>query len=71
MLRDPGRIDRVLEEIAFYWKSQPDMRLMQLLENVAESHVRECACGQDKMFSCCMYGIEEDELLRRLREVYG
>ena len=35
-MRDPERIDVVLEVIRFYWKQDPDLRLMQLLYNAAK-----------------------------------
>lgn len=33
-MRDPNRIDRILEKLCAIWKTQPDMRLGQLLVNV-------------------------------------
>lgn len=33
-MRDPARIDRVIEKLRDLWKLQPDMRLGQLLVNV-------------------------------------
>jgi uncharacterized protein YihD (DUF1040 family) len=55
-MRDPKRIDRVLQTVAAYWKQHPDLRLMQLLLNLAyEGH-------QDPFYL-------EDELLEeRLRQ---
>lgn len=35
MPRDPERIDRVIEKLRVLWKTCPDMRLGQLLVNVA------------------------------------
>ena len=33
-MRDPNRIDSVIEKLRALWKTQPDMRLGQLLVNV-------------------------------------
>ena len=33
-MRDPKRIDRVLEIVKIYWKSHPDLRLAQLISNM-------------------------------------
>jgi hypothetical protein len=33
-MRDPNRIDRIIEKLSALWKTQPDMRLGQLLVNV-------------------------------------
>jgi uncharacterized protein YihD (DUF1040 family) len=34
-MRDPQRIDRILEQLEIAWKKSPDLRLGQLLINVA------------------------------------
>lgn len=34
-MRDPNRIDPILQAIGEYWKQHPDMRLGQLIENLA------------------------------------
>jgi len=33
-MRDPDRIDLVIEELREVWKQNPDMRLTQLIQNV-------------------------------------
>lgn len=35
-MRDPNRIDRILNLIAVLWRRNPDMRLGQLLSNFAD-----------------------------------
>lgn len=57
-MRDPDRIDPTLDEIAFYWKAYPDLRLTQLLLNTVKDDENA-------------YYLEEDELLERMRELYG
>ena len=55
-MRDPERIDGILNELGEIWKCYPDLRLGQLLLNVA----------RDPM----LYYIEDDELMVRLEECY-
>lgn len=37
-MRDEERIDRVLEELDDYWHEHPDLRLSQVIGNVAQSY---------------------------------
>ena len=37
-MRDPRRIDEVLNIIKIYWEQHPDLRLCQLLSNIAVSN---------------------------------
>lgn len=55
-IRDPGRVDIVLEVIKKYWKRNPSMRLCQLLGN--------CFATND------LYFIEDDELVEELEKAY-
>lgn len=55
-MRDPERIDGILNELGEIWKGYPDLRLGQLLLNVA----------RDPM----LYYIEDDELMARLERCY-
>lgn len=34
-MRDPKRIDPLLEELRKYWKNNPDLRLGQIISNTA------------------------------------
>jgi uncharacterized protein YihD (DUF1040 family) len=36
-MRDPKRIDKVINELKKFWKSAPDLRLCQLLSSAARS----------------------------------
>lgn len=56
-MRDPNRIDRILEAVKAIWKKHPDMRLGQLLCNV----LRDPA----------LYYIEDADLVSALKEYYG
>ncbi len=87
MNRSPDRIEPTLDKIREIWYRNPDLRLTQLLENVAirgtvrtsPAQFEEMTIGEqyiklmdaESQHSCCMYGMEEDELLRRLHETYG
>ena len=53
-MRDPKRIPGILHEIGRVWEAFPDMRLGQLLLNVAADPA--------------LYYLEDDELVHRLLE---
>jgi uncharacterized protein YihD (DUF1040 family) len=55
-MRDPKRIDEVLELIRQIWKEKPDLRLTQLILNARDKYDP--------------YYMEDDVLVKRLREVY-
>jgi uncharacterized protein YihD (DUF1040 family) len=57
-MRDPNRIDKVLNTIKFFWKKNPDLRLAQMILNLAGDN-------EDIFF------MEEDELLERLNALYS
>ena len=52
--RDPARIPDVLSWVAIYWKRHPDLRLGQLLGNMADM--------SDP------YHLEDDVLLQRIKK---
>ncbi|MCU0706558.1 MAG: hypothetical protein MUF18_21590 [Fimbriiglobus sp.] len=56
-MRDPARIEPILEEIRRIWTACPDLRLSQLLVNVIRSPE---PCPQ-------IFYFEDDKLLDRLR----
>ena len=58
-MRDPKRIDDVLETIGTIWKKSPDLRLLQLLINALLS------VKQDYY-----YYVEDDILIKSLEEYY-
>jgi len=55
-MRDPERIDRILQEIGDIWRKYPDMRLGQLIGNVLEG--------------TALYYVEDDGLVSALRDEY-
>ena len=55
-MRDPKRIDVILQEISTIWHKYPDMRLGQLIGNVLE--------GPN------LYYVEDDSLVKALKDVY-
>ncbi len=61
-MRDPKRIDPLLALVRRIWMKSPDLRLGQLIDNCAEYEERG---DRD------VYGMEDDVLERRLREVYN
>lgn len=52
--------EAVLDRIRQVWYANPELRFMQLLENVKVTSE-----------SCCMYYMEDDELVEKLGRVYG
>ncbi len=57
-MRDPARIDRILNMLKRYWKTYPDLRLGQIVENAAHAG-REPGGGQSDTFNV------EDEVVER------
>ena len=55
-MRDPKRIDVILQEISTIWHKYPDMRLGQLIGNVLEGP--------------SLYYVEDDSLVKALKDVY-
>ena len=55
-MRDPKRIDVILQEISTIWHKYPDMRLGQLIGNVLE--------GPN------LYYVEDDSLVKALKDMY-
>ena len=55
-MRDPDRIDKILEEVKRVWEKFPDLRLGQLLLNIP--------------ISGDIYYIEDEQLIRELKKLY-
>ena len=55
-MRDPKRIDIILQEISTIWHKYPDMRLGQLIGNVLEGP--------------SLYYVEDDSLIKALKDMY-
>ena len=55
-MRDPKRIDVILQEISAIWHKYPDMRLGQLIGNVLEGP--------------SFYYVEDDSLVKALKDMY-
>ena len=55
-MRDPKRIDVILQEIGAIWHKYPDMRLGQLIGNVLEG--------------LSLYYVEDDSLVKALKDMY-
>lgn len=53
-MRDPNRIDRIVEKLAKEWKKNPDQRLGQLL------------CNLDRDFGRMPFFYEDDKIERAL-----
>ena len=55
-MRDPKRIDVILQEISAIWHKYPDMRLGQLIGNVLEGP--------------SLYYVEDNSLVKALKDIY-
>lgn len=55
-MRGPNRIDDILERLKDIWKAYPDLRLGQLIMNVANDPI--------------LYYLEDEELLKKMEEIY-
>ena len=55
-MRDPKRIDVILQEIGAIWRKYPDMRLGQLIGNVLEGP--------------SLYYVEDSSLVKALKDMY-
>lgn len=55
-MRDPNRIDLILEKVKKIWKQHPDLRLAQLLINVASPNT--------------LYYIEDEQYVNALSQLY-
>jgi uncharacterized protein YihD (DUF1040 family) len=66
-VRDPGRIERILETLQKAWEAQPDLRLGQLLVNCLERDYLRQRDFRHELFVNHMFFIEDD----RIKEVIG
>jgi uncharacterized protein YihD (DUF1040 family) len=57
-LRDPARIEVLLELLRQYWKQNPDLRIGQIITNLSSS----------KRMSIDPYYIEDDMIINSLKE---
>lgn len=55
-MRDPKRIDKILERLKVVWKTYPDLRLGQLIGNVTEGPT--------------MYYMEDGQMIEILETFY-
>lgn len=56
-MRDPNRIDQLLARLKVIWERNPDLRLGQLILNVASDPV--------------LYYVEDEELMTAMEKLYG
>lgn len=62
-MRNPQRIDIVLNELEEYWKKHPDLRLGQIIAN--------CVRAYDGRVNCDPFFIEDDIMLEILKKHNG
>lgn len=54
-MRDPARIDRMIDKLRKYWKCYPDLRLGQIIENMKPAYADT-------------FNVEDDVIERTLSE---
>ena len=57
-MRDPNRIDKMVEQLRTLWKKNPDMRLGQLIINL--NHIK---------YGADVFYVEDENMETRLKEV--
>lgn len=62
-MRDPARIDWIIEELRQAWENSPDVRLGQLIHNAASM--------ASKGIVIDLYSIDDDDILAGLRIING
>jgi hypothetical protein len=76
-MRDPDRINIILEELGKLWKKHPDLRLGQLLENYVFPNVIAKRCdskgltnsSSGVLCAALLYFQEDDVTLEKLRKI--
>ncbi len=61
-MRDPKRIDEMLKLLERAWKSQPDLRLGQLIANATRVVGPSCACH--------IFQVEDDAMETGIRVLF-
>ena len=62
-MRDPARVDTILEFLRHIWKKNPDLRLGQLILNCVKDS-NEMQLHDD------LYYLEDEELIKRMEKLY-
>lgn len=65
-MRDPARINRILERLKEHWHKHPDQRFWQILFNA-----NRYLYGEETMMIRDPYYIEDDEFEKVMEEYYG
>lgn len=69
-MRDPARINKVLEAIRAYWLTYPDLRLGQIVVNVCGTAVSTRDRGSIPFETSDIFYMEEDEFLAGLNSLF-
>lgn len=62
-MRDPKRIDDILNIIKRIWIKHPNLRLCQMILNITKGSIEEQGYSD-------LYNLEDDQLIIRLEELY-
>ncbi len=67
-MRDPERIDVLLEYVRKHWKEYPDLRLTQLIENIAWKASNKK--GQSRAVEGWAFNMEDDVMVEVFKDMY-
>lgn len=70
-MRDPARIDRMIELLRAAWHASPDLRLGQLIANLTPSDDDPYGTASDEAVYTAMWNREDDAWERALHEWIG
>lgn len=63
-MRNPDRIDKILNQIKTFWKAHPDLRLAQLISNANHTH----RARQGLSLNNDVFNLEDDDLSAILQD---
>jgi uncharacterized protein YihD (DUF1040 family) len=62
-MRNPKRIDAVLQQLGIYWKANPDLRLCQIIGNFFDCCQLPRSAGDEQDMSGRAYNLEDETFL--------
>jgi uncharacterized protein YihD (DUF1040 family) len=68
-MRDPQRIDRILAKLRGYWHAHPDLRLGQIVANLANQESQDKSVLGFASIKIRPYFLEDDDLEAQLDRI--
>lgn len=69
LMRDPARIDRVLEKLSAYWRTRYDLRLGQIVANLTQT--TQASGRADEDLGTDIFYVEDDVIEAALDKENG